>query len=227
MFRGDQIMIDTRKYGKHMPWVRGNRYRTEDDLLNAGTGVSPSPSYSGHHIQLLLYNCIWTPHTVVAISIVFPYVRSWANADWVAIDPDEVDMRVFSSLENVDFLEFEQEAGDCVFIPYSMLHYVDKLDTELGAAVSFMWQNTEEYDATACASAPLEQTRGPGGGPPLAIFDVLWFYAGTGCAPPPRPAQPAPPRPSTTCLAIPGGGSGSSRWRVVSLIIVSHGGVEA
>ena len=33
-------MIDTRKYGGHMPWVRGNRYRTEDDLLNAGTDWS-------------------------------------------------------------------------------------------------------------------------------------------------------------------------------------------
>ena len=64
--------------------MRGSRYRTENDLLNAGT-------------------------------------------DWVAIDPDRVDTRVHRWLQTVDFIEFEQRAGDCVFIPYSMLHHVGKV----------------------------------------------------------------------------------------------------
>ncbi len=106
LYRGTKkwILIDTRKHHKDIEWVRGGRYSSEDDLMNAGT-------------------------------------------DWVALDPDRVDMLVYSKLKNVTFHEFTQNAGDCVYLPYSYLHYVNKTDEGMQVAASYMWEPKTIFDA--------------------------------------------------------------------------------
>ncbi|CAD7950760.1 unnamed protein product [Amoebophrya sp. A120] len=83
VYRGwkDFFLIDTRKYGKAMQWVRGGNYNTEEDLLNRGT-------------------------------------------DWVAVDVDSVDLNVYPELQNVTLEHAHLRPGDCLFQPFSYLHYV-------------------------------------------------------------------------------------------------------
>jgi hypothetical protein len=45
---------------------------------------------------------------------------------------------MFPGLARAKFTTFTQHAGDCIFVPYSMLHAVEKVDDELGVAVSYV-----------------------------------------------------------------------------------------
>ena len=157
LFSGEKrwTLIDTRAHASEIAWVRGGRYNSTDDFLNAGT-------------------------------------------DWVAVDTDSVDLRIHRGLAKAAFTVLTQKAGDCIFVPYSMLHAVEKLDDGLGVAVSYMWQPMEEYDEEACSqiegalAAPSRlpsgaTTDGGDGGAgswlPLGAADVLWHYSGDGVIP--------------------------------------------
>lgn len=48
------------------------------------------------------------------------------GTDWVPINPDAVDLRVHKTFKDVKYYEFTQKAGDCIFLPYAMLHWVNK-----------------------------------------------------------------------------------------------------
>lgn len=98
------------------------------------------------------------------------------GTDWVAIDPDAVDLIVHKSFRNVKYYEFTQKAGDCVFLPYAMLHWVNKTNPGFQAAVSYMWLPEESYDEEVCKKAPLVNI-------PMGAMDILWYYNGTGVIP--------------------------------------------
>jgi hypothetical protein len=136
LYKGEKkwILIDTRKHYGDLAWVRGGRYRTNDDLQNSGT-------------------------------------------DWVPIDPDAVDMRVHRNMKKVTYYEVTQKAGDCIFLPFSMVHWVNKTSPGFQVATSYMWLPTEKYDETVCADAPLQSSV------PLAAFDILWYFSGRGVIP--------------------------------------------
>jgi len=104
-----------------------------------------------------------------------PLSNRWT--DWVYLDPDHVDLIVQHKLRNMDYYELIQEAGDCVFIPYAMLHQVQKLDDGLQVAVSWMFLPETIYDEKACRSAPLDEDL------PLAAMDTLYMYTGKGIIP--------------------------------------------
>eukprot|EP00398_MALV-I-01_sp_L67-1_P000418 gene418-69_t len=100
-----------------------------------------------------------------------------AGTDWVPVDPDAVDLLVHKNFENVTYHEFIQEPGDCVYIPYSYLHWVNKTDDGMQVAASYMWDPRAVYDAEACAAAP------QGSNIPLGAFDTLWHFDGAGVIP--------------------------------------------
>lgn len=120
----------------------------------------------------------------------------------MAVDTQRVDLRMFPGLAGAKFTTLTQRAGDCIFVPYSMLHAVEKVDTGLGLAVSYMWQPMEEYDEDACAAIEMnlqapsvvsssasggyganEYGGGSGSWLPLGAMDVLWYYNGHGVIP--------------------------------------------
>jgi len=135
LYKGEKkwILVDTRKYYDKLAWVRGGRYKSNDDLQNAGT-------------------------------------------DWVAIEPDSVDLRVHKDMADLPYYEVTQKAGDCIFLPYSMVHWVNKTSPGFQVASSYMWLPNEMYDDEACKDAPLENI-------PLAAFDILWYFSGKGVIP--------------------------------------------
>jgi len=100
-----------------------------------------------------------------------------SGTDWVPIDPDAVDMRVHKKFSEVTYYEVTQKAGDCIFLPYAMVHWVNKTSPGFQVAVSYMWLPNEEYDAEACEVAPVHANV------PLAAFDILWFFSGRGVIP--------------------------------------------
>jgi hypothetical protein len=130
----DWVILDTRKYGNKLPWVRGGGYNISDDM-----------------------NTLYT--------------------DWVAIDVDNLDLSLHAYLLEADFEVVTQYPGDCVFLPYSILHYAGHLVTDdtLQVAVSFMWlpgtQFNEKCDIGSKKSIP------------LAVFDTVWYYSGLGAVP--------------------------------------------
>merc|ERR1712060_817333 len=80
-------------------------------------------------------------------------------------------------LRNMDYYELIQEAGDCMFIPYAMLHQVQKLDDGLQVAASWMFLPETIYDEKVCKEAPLHEDL------PLAAMDTLYMYSGKGLIP--------------------------------------------
>jgi len=104
-----------------------------------------------------------------------PLNNAWT--DWLYLDPDHVDLIVQNKLRNMDYYEMIQEPGDCIFIPYAMLHQVEKLDEGLQVAVSWMFLPETVYDEEACAAAPIEEDL------PLAVMDTLYMYSGKGLIP--------------------------------------------
>jgi hypothetical protein len=104
-----------------------------------------------------------------------PLNNAWT--DWVYLDPDNVDLIVQHKLRKMDYYELYQEAGDCIFIPYAMLHQVEKLDDALQVAVSWMFLPETIYDEEVCAEAPLDEDL------PLAAMDTLYMYTGRGIIP--------------------------------------------
>lgn len=102
-----------RTHATDMSWVRGGRYNTTDDFLNAGT-------------------------------------------DWVAVDTERVDLRMYPGLARARFTTLTQRAGDCIFVPYSMLHAVEKTDDGLGVAVSCVL-----IDRSHAPFLPLPSPSGP------------------------------------------------------------------
>ena len=111
------------------------------------------------------------------------------GTDWVTVDPDRVDMRVFADFAHVEFTRVTQRAGDCLFVPFSMLHQVDKTSEGLSVAASYMWLPSEGFDAEACATPEAEAIHRGGayGGNtprlPLAAMDSLWYFNGSGIVP--------------------------------------------
>ena len=77
-----------------------------------------------------------------------------SGTDWVPVDPDAVDLRVHHKMQNIDYYEFEQEVGDCIFIPYSMLHWVNKTSDGFHSAASWMFLPNEVFDEEACKEVP-------------------------------------------------------------------------
>lgn len=104
-----------------------------------------------------------------------PLNNAWT--DWVYLDPDHVDLIVQNKLRHMDYYELIQEPGDCIFIPYAMLHQVEKLDEDLQVAVSWMFLPETVYDERACSAAPLAEDL------PLAVMDTLYMYTGRGIIP--------------------------------------------
>lgn len=104
-----------------------------------------------------------------------PLNNRWT--DWVWLDPDRVDLIVQHKLRNFDYIELIQEPGDCIFIPYAMLHQVEKIGDDLQVAASWMFLPESIYDEEACASAPLNEDL------PLAAMDTLYAYNGSGVIP--------------------------------------------
>lgn len=104
-----------------------------------------------------------------------PLNNRWT--DWVYLDPDHTDLIVQHKLRQMDYYELVQEAGDCVFIPYAMLHQVEKLDDGLQVAVSWMFLPETLYSDEDCSEAPLEEDL------PLAAMDTLFMYSGKGVIP--------------------------------------------
>jgi len=104
-----------------------------------------------------------------------PLNNAWT--DWVFLDPDHVDLIVQHKLRNMDYYELIQEAGDCIFIPYAMLHQVEKLDDGMQVAASWMFLPETIYDEEVCAKAPLDEDL------PLAVMDTLYMYTGKGIIP--------------------------------------------
>ena len=104
-----------------------------------------------------------------------------AGTDWVPIEVDGVDMRVHRKMADVPFYQFTQKAGDCVFLPYSMLHYVNKTNPGLQVAMSYMWVPQDKYDEEACEAVPLVSSGAAH--VPMAAFDILWYYNGSGIIP--------------------------------------------
>lgn len=104
-----------------------------------------------------------------------PLNNAWT--DWVFLDPDEVDLIVQHKLRKMDYYELIQEAGDCIFIPYAMLHQVQKLDPGFQVAASWMFLPETVYDEEACEEAPLHEDL------PLATMDTLYMYTGRGLIP--------------------------------------------
>ncbi len=130
------ILIDTRKYGGIVPWVRGGRYNTTDDLQNSGT-------------------------------------------DWVAVDVDSVDLNIHRYWSEIEVTEFYQEPGDCVFLPFSMLHYAEHLHKDkMQIAAMYMWSPEDRLDY----SCPLLD-RADLPALPLGVFDHVWFFSGRGVIP--------------------------------------------
>lgn len=104
-----------------------------------------------------------------------PLNNAWT--DWIYLDPDKVDLIVQHKLRTMDYYELIQEAGDCIFIPYAMLHQVQKLDAGLQVAASWMFLPETIYDEEVCSAAPLAEDL------PLAAMDTLYMYTGKGLIP--------------------------------------------
>lgn len=104
-----------------------------------------------------------------------PLNNAWT--DWVYLDPDRVDLIVQHKLRNMDYYELIQEAGDCIFIPYAMLHQVQKLDDGMQVAASWMFLPESIYEEEVCKEAPLQEDL------PLAAMDTLFMYSGRGLIP--------------------------------------------
>eukprot|EP00933_Yihiella_yeosuensis_P030606 TRINITY_DN24231_c0_g1_i2.p1 TRINITY_DN24231_c0_g1~~TRINITY_DN24231_c0_g1_i2.p1 ORF type:complete len:304 (+),score=54.71 TRINITY_DN24231_c0_g1_i2:31-912(+) len=104
-----------------------------------------------------------------------PLNNQWT--DWIYMDPDHVDLIVNHKLRNFEYYELIQEPGDCIFIPYAMMHQVEKLDDDFQVAASWMFLPETVYDEEACEVAPLDDDL------PIASFDVLYSYTGKGIIP--------------------------------------------
>lgn len=142
----DFILVDTRKYGHKIPWARGGKYSSANDLENQ-----------------------WT--------------------DWVTVDPERVDMRLYTFLRDIEYMTVRINPGDCIFMPYSMLHQVTTFREEaatnpdkLQSAISVMFDPTEVYDEQACQEYD-GKAHLRGQPIPFGAFDLLWYYDGTGIIP--------------------------------------------
>jgi hypothetical protein len=107
------------------------------------------------------------------------------GTDWVALDSEAVDLRVFSMFQKVDWMRVTLYPGDCIFMPYSTLHQVTTHEEEaktdpnvFQVAYSYFFLPQERYDEEACKSAPLIDP-----GLPIAAMDTLWYYSGKGIIP--------------------------------------------
>lgn len=198
--------------------LRGHRTHLLENNLWVGKGRTRSQL---HFDKENIVNCLfsgekrWTLIDTRAHATDMTWVRGGnynttddflnAGTDWVAVDTESVDLYMFPGLGRAKFTVLTQKAGDCIFVPYSMLHAVEKLDDGLGLAVSYMWQPMEKYDEVACdeISASLsvigknpaaldatadKETAGIRpletlGWLSLAAMDVLWYYSGDGVIP--------------------------------------------
>eukprot|EP00929_Paragymnodinium_shiwhaense_P117021 TRINITY_DN8710_c1_g1_i1.p1 TRINITY_DN8710_c1_g1~~TRINITY_DN8710_c1_g1_i1.p1 ORF type:complete len:574 (+),score=66.31 TRINITY_DN8710_c1_g1_i1:80-1801(+) len=108
--------------------------------------------------------------------------NSWT--DWVTVDPMRVDMRLYTFLQDVEYMYVKLLPGDCIFMPYSMVHQVTTHREEVASqpnvvqsAVSFMITPDQVFDEEACKDPPLDPPI------PFGAYDLLWYYDGTGVIP--------------------------------------------
>merc|ERR1712224_272780 len=87
-----------------------------------------------------------------------------------------MDLRVYNKFQGVKTFEVIQNGGDCLYIPYSMMHFVNKTQPGFSIGFSYMWLPTSHYDPDACQQAPTVPI-------PLAAFDTLWYFSGKGVVP--------------------------------------------
>jgi hypothetical protein len=108
--------------------------------------------------------------------------------DWVGVDVNNVDLRLHRYLLEVEFEAVTQNPGDCIFLPYSMLHFAghaageEKIANydELHVAVSYMWMPETDFDPSSCHDILLHAVFPP---LPLAVFDTVWYFSGNGSVP--------------------------------------------
>ena len=98
--------------------------------------------------------------------------------DWVGVDVDNLDLNLHAYLLEAEFEVLTQYPGDCVFLPFSMLHYAGHLVTDdtLQVAVSYMWLPGVAFKPDCQVPEPLTTV-------PLATFDTVWYYSGFGAIP--------------------------------------------
>jgi hypothetical protein len=97
--------------------------------------------------------------------------------DWVGVDVDNLDLNIHKYLVGFPVEIVTQYPGDCVFLPYSMLHFAGHAgeDDVLQVAVSYMWL-PEIFLNEQCALSDRPAL-------PLAVFDTVWYYSGQGVIP--------------------------------------------
>jgi len=90
-----------------------------------------------------------------------------------------LDLNLHAYLLEVEFELVTQNPGDCVFLPYSMLHFAGHITDDpnkLQVAVSYMWlPEIRFHEAASCSGYPPSL--------PLAVFDTVWYYSGFGAIP--------------------------------------------
>jgi hypothetical protein len=97
--------------------------------------------------------------------------------DWVGIDVDGLDLNLHKYLTEAEFQIINQFPGDCIFLPYSMLHYAGHITNDtskLQVAVSYMWLPGTRFNPDCPSNVH---------NIPLAVFDTVWYYSGYGAIP--------------------------------------------
>jgi ribosomal protein L16 Arg81 hydroxylase len=78
---------------------------------------------------------------ILALPIVSPNCPFINTAQmFVQVDLDNVDLKEFPRVENLDFLDCILEEGDLLYIPPKWWHYVRSLS--ISFSVSFWWRST-------------------------------------------------------------------------------------
>jgi lysine-specific demethylase 8 len=91
------------------------------------------------------------------------------GSDDSPIDPERVDLKRFPQFAKARWTNTTMRAGDCMYLPAFHMHYVRS--TGRNIAGMYMFQTSEQYDASRCKGAPTT-------GVPLARYDLLWDFPG-------------------------------------------------
>ncbi|CAD7931960.1 unnamed protein product [Amoebophrya sp. A25] len=132
VYRGRKrfLLIDTRKYGKRMAWVRGRQYHYEEDLLNQGSD--------------------WVDVNPEAVDLnIFP---EFAKMEYQIADlePGDCLFQPYSYLHQVNSNAKESSTTNAE---------VQVQEQDLQVSASFLFSPFEVFDAEACASEVLQQRR--------------------------------------------------------------------
>jgi len=89
------------------------------------------------------------------------------GSDDSPIDGERVDLMRWPKFARARWMNTTMEAGDCLYTPALLLHYVRSWGRNVAAMT--MFQQEERYDK-ACGGAP------PGEPRPLSAYDTLWSF---------------------------------------------------